>query len=351
MDRKPHQPQKRVTLHDLAQELGVSDRTVSQALRPRESNVKLNPKTAERIQKLALERNYRPDVRAQSMRYGCFFNIGYFEAKKTATGWPLLGAEAGVFDVASEHHYNVSLMRLPADFARDPSAIPSVLREGNVDALIIAHAGNLTQKLEQMIDACDFPVVYLNEKKPTNAVYVDDLGGAEELTQYLISLGNRKIVCFSSDITTGDLHYSVKDRAQGYKNAMQKAGLEPEIVKLVSESFEKEKYARIKNWFEACRDVDAIVCDGDFMAFQALRGLYNDSRKVPQDLAITGFGDDFARNCSSVPLTTMQIPFYEMGRTAAEIALTLIDQKKKTVPSRVFKPTLVVRDSTRNRLG
>ena len=63
-----HPVVKRVTLQDLARELGLSDRAVSQALNPRASNVKLNPKTVERIQQLALERNYRRDSRARSMR-------------------------------------------------------------------------------------------------------------------------------------------------------------------------------------------------------------------------------------------------------------------------------------------
>lgn len=350
MDRKPHYPQKRVTLRDLALELGVSDRTVSQALRPRESNVKLNPKTAERIRQLAMERNYRPDVRAQSMRYGCFFNIGYFEAKKSPTGWPLLGAEAGVFDVASAHHYNVSLMRLPTDYAKDPSAIPSVLREGNVDALIIAHAGNLSEELERVIDSCGFPIIYLNEKRPTNAVYVDDFGAAQEITQYLLTLGNRKIVCLSSGSQSGDLHYSVKDRRGGYAAAMQQAGLEPWIEKVNIDDLGNTDQM-LQSWFKANRKIDAVFCDNDFRAFQVLRALYRDPRRIPDDIAVTGFGDDFARDCTSVRLTTMQIPFYEMGRAAAEIALTLIDQKKKSIPARVFKPTLIVRDSTRNRLS
>ena len=75
-----YQGPKRVTLCDLALELGVSDRAVSQALNPRASDVKLNPKTVERIQELAAKLNYRRDSRARLIsspraEYGIMKNV------------------------------------------------------------------------------------------------------------------------------------------------------------------------------------------------------------------------------------------------------------------------------------
>lgn len=333
---------KRVTLRDLALELGLSDRAVSQALNPRASNVKLNPKTVERIQKLAALRNYRTDSRARSMRYGRFYNIGYFEAKKTTTAWPLLGAESGVCDAAIDHHYHIVLIRLPSDMAAEPASIPSVFKESNLDALILSHAGNLTEELEKIIDASGFPVVYLNEKKPHNAVYVDDLRGAGEVTQFLISQGNRKIVYYSN---AGEkAHYSVTDRRAGYEKAMKEAGLSPEVIE-ATEHTESEFHA----WLDSHKDVEAIACYNDLLALQLFRMLYRTELRVPTDLALTGFGDDFARDCCPVELTTMRTPFYEMGKAAVEMALELVNENLQKVPARIFSQELVVRDSTRER--
>jgi LacI family transcriptional regulator len=336
------QPFKRVTLRDLARELGLSDRAVSQALTPRESNVKLNPKTVERVQKLALERNYRPDSRARSMRYGRFYNVGYFEAKKKATSWPLLGVESGVFDAASENQYRVVLIRLPSELTRDKTSIPSTFREGNLDALILSHAGNLTPEVEEVIDASGFPVVYLNEKKKHNAVYADDRSGAVEITRHLISLGRRKIVYLAADPASS--HYSVLDRQAGYEEAMRQAGLEPVIVPGPDDALEWRRDDMLR-LLRTPGAVEAVVTYSDFTALQLYR-LMCEQGIALHNLAVTGF-DDFAQEVSPMRLTTMKIPLYDMGRAAVEMALTLVNNNQKTVPSRIFPVELAVRQSTR----
>ena len=332
---------KRVTLAVLAQELGLSDRAVSQALNPRTSNVKLNPKTVERVQKLATLRNYRRDSRARSMRYGRFFNIGYFEAKLRPNDWPLLGAEAGVYDEASAHGYQVALIRLPSQSEGD--SIPSVFQEAHLDAMIISHAGNLPPALEKHIASSGFPIIHLNEKKPHNAVYIDDVGGAEALTCYLISLGNRKIAYFGNS-SLASQHYSYMDRMNGYTKAMRNAGLKPEIIEAP-----KSQPDAFLEWIDSNKDVEAIVCYNDLTALNLFRQTYRLPLQIPDHLAMTGFGDDIGRHCP-VALTTMRNPFYEMGRAAVIMALKLVEGRRKTIPSQVFSQELKIRNSTRDRL-
>jgi DNA-binding LacI/PurR family transcriptional regulator len=339
------QPQKRVTLRDLARELGLSDRAVSQALTSRESNVKLNPKTIERVRKLALEKNYRPDSRARSMRYGRFYNIGYFEAKKQATAWPLLGAESGVFDAASENDYRIVLIRLPSDLTKDPTAIPATFREGNLDALILSHAGNLTHEVEEAIDASGFPVVYLNEKKKSNAVFADDRGGTETITRHVISTGKKKIIYLNGD--PQESHYSIGDRMLGYREAMQKAGLKPLIVQGPDAALQWGNDDLVQ-LLRRPNEVEAIVTYSDFIALQLFRLLCENHLDIGA-LPVTGFGNDFSLECSPVRLTTMKTPFYEMGRVAVEMALALINTNEKTVPARIFPVELLVRESTVKR--
>ena len=276
------------------------------------------------------------------MRYGRYNNIGYFEAKKKVTAWPLLGAEAGVCDAAIDQDYHIVLIRQPSDLADSASSIPAIFRESNLDALILSHAGNLPEELEKIIDSSGFPVVYLNEKKSHNAVYVDDLQGAEEITRYLVSLGNREIGYFSDGPER--VHYSAADRKQGYKKAMKEAGLESNVL-----YSQPGNTADFLKWLDAPKKLDAIVCYNDLTALRVFRHLYRTPWKVPTDLAVAGFGDGFAVDCSPVLLTTMKIPFYEMGKAALEMALELVEGKQASVPARVLSQELVVRDSTVSR--
>lgn len=334
-------PKKRVTIRDLARELDLSPRAVSQALNPRRSTTKVSPETVKRIQKLAQERNFLPDSRARTMRSGRFNNIGYFEAKLKADSWPLLGVESGVSDVASERHCRVSLIRLPTDLAKSSSSIPSIFREGNIDALILSHAGNLSSELEEVIDASGFPVVYLNEKKRRNAVYVDDRRSGFEITQHIIAQGKRQIMFLN--ISNNPFHYSIIDRKLGYQQAMEKAGLKSKVVE---ENGISETDSEMKLWMHDDPKLEAIVANNDFTALQVFRAIRRSEFVVPKNLLLTGFGDDFGSTCSPIPLTTMRIPFYEMGRAAAEMALDLVEKNLNSLPSKVFRAELIVREST-----
>ena len=173
---------------------------------------------------------------------------------------------------------------------------------------------------------------------------MDDLTGGGEITQYLISLGNREIGYYSDSPEMS--HYSAADRKAGYRNAMKTAGLTANVL-----DSRPNSPSQFSEWMDAYKELDAIVCYNDLTALRVFRHLYHTPVKVPADLAVTGFGDGFALDCSPVLLTTMRIPFYEMGKAALEMALELVQGGQPTIPARVFSQELVVRDSTRNRLA
>lgn len=339
-------PRKRVTIRDLARELGMSDRAVSQALNPRESNVKVSPETVKRVLKLAEARNYRPDTSARAMRSGRFFNLGYFEAKTHHNAFSLPGTGAGIYDAAAHHNYRVVLIQLPADTSKTHNPIPSVFREAHLDALVVSNVGNLTPECKEAIDTSGLPVIYLNEKRDTNAVYVDDVEGARTITRHLIERGRRRIVNLYTlghhpPQASSLEHYSVRDRIKGYESAVRDAGLPAEILRF-STPWEDE----LADWYAKNPDVDAFMCPGDFAAIRLFRALYPRGVKIPQDLSVSGYGDDFSE-LSPVSLTTVRIPFYEMATAAAEMAIKLAnDRSLPSLPSQVFQTHLIVRNST-----
>jgi len=334
---------KRVTISDLARELNLSDRSVSQALSPRESNVKLRPETAKRIKDLANKLGYQPDSRARSMRYGKFFNVGYFEAKKSARALSLPGAEAGVFEAASESGYRVVLIRLPSDLSKDSSAIPNVFKENTLDVLILSHAGNLPPGIVQQINANDYPVVYLNEKLDYNAIYSDDIKGSETITRHLVETG-RKRIAYLIYPAEDKGHYSETDRKQGYLNVIKEAGLEPLVIELGTSMAEAE--TNLPKWFEAnCSQIDAIMCTNDFNTIRTQKILYKYRDLFPERIALTGY-DDIAEFLSVVPLTTMRIPFHTMGQMAVKMALEMANTDQKRVNAISMEPELIIRNST-----
>ena len=317
----------------MARELGVSDRAVSAALNPGETKVKLKLETSERIRKLAAERNYRPDTSARSMRSGKFLNLGYFEASSSPVHYPLLGAEAGVCDASAELGYRVVLVKLPTDLSAEHNLIASVFREAHVDALIVTHLGNLPDRYKEAIDSSTFPIIYLNEKKPRNSVYVDDVKAACEITRHLIAQGYRKIVFLTIESVLP--HYSQEDRAKGYRETMREANLEPEF-KVVPDTTWKDGLSRA---VAESSHAEVFMCLDDLTATRVYKVICRSGRRVPQDVAIASFGDGE----SPLDLTSMRIPFYKMARKAVEMAMKLIPPREQEwLPSQVLDAELVI---------
>ena len=88
------------------------------------------------------------------------------------------------------------------------------------------------------------------------------------------------------------------------------------------------------------------MCISDFYAMRAMRSLYAYRHLFPEKIAITGY-DNLGRVLSVLPLTTMDIPFYHMGKDTAKMAIELVESSARELPSVSIVPKLIVRESTR----
>jgi LacI family gluconate utilization system Gnt-I transcriptional repressor len=94
--------------------------------------------------------------------------------------------------------------------------------------------------------------------------------------------------------------------------------------------------------------IDGIVCNSDLLAFGVLRGLHRLGRRVPDDVAVIGFGDNEAGSCLRPSLSTVRPPRAEIGRLAAEVILARLDHQP---PLRHrLAAELIVRDSTTRKM-
>ncbi len=333
---------KRVTIKDLAQEVGLSLGAVSQALNPRESTIKVREETIQRVQAAARRMGYRPHAGASSIRSKHFQNIGYFMASTGIPDYEPVGYSIGLHDAALEHNFRVTLIRLPS--GKFKNAISRVFREAHLDAMVMVNASILFSEYKDILQTSDFPVIYLNDKQDNNSVYTDDILGAKRATEHLIQRGHRSIYFVKiNNAPVVDLHYSIADRIQGYTEAMHTAKLKPVIKAytypqqegpLLDELFGRDKPEAI-----------LAYCDAD--AAQLLKFAYHQGLHAPEDIAIMGYNDDiFSRHCW-VTLSTMHIPTYDMAQAAFRMVLAQIDENSNgPTDSCVFVPELIVRAST-----
>ena len=340
-----------VTLELIARESDCSIQTVSRVLRGK--NKEIWPGMAiraDRIRAVAQRLGYKPNAAARSMRSNRFSSIGYFVATPEGEGVSHQEDQVGVCHGANQHEYHVSLIHLPiATVDANLSSIPRALQEACIDALIVANFMALPTAIKASIRASRLPVVYLNGSDPVNAVKIDDLQGARTMTRHLIEQGFRDIA-FLEIKTTHSLpnHYSFLERQTGYSATMREAGLKERIV-----SCENADYlTTIRNLLLSKNRPDAIFCREDLVAMMVQRVALQEGIAIPGDLALAGYNDDITAKYSPVRLTSMAVPFFEMGVAAAEMAIALCKKGgRDSLPSAVFVPRLVVRESTKKSTG
>ena len=343
---------RRATIKDIAQAAGLSTASVSQALRPHpKSNIKLQAETIERVKRVAGELNYQPHAGARSIRSNSFDSIGYFTAKTGLFINSPTGYLAGVHDVAEGQGSRITLIRLPADLDDISKAMPVVFSERNLDALVIESYSNLARQIYERVHASRLPLVFLNDRHETNSVYVDDEWAAGELTRHLIEKGYRKIGFLHRHTDGGPpvkmMHHSAADRENGYRKAMRKAKLPVSCHTVITHGVVGLDVDLSSEDWDLIRRHDAVIAYDDDLANLIGRTAYNRGVRVPKALAIAGFNGDYASLSAWQRLTTMQIPAYEMGKKAAEMAFELSKGGPDTaIPSVAYRPTLIVGQTT-----
>ncbi len=342
-----------MTIKDVAREAGVSLGAVSQALNPNpDSTIKVGAATVLKVQTAARKVGFRPHAGARSVRSNKFHNIGFFVAKKGVYTRPPEGYLMGVSDAAQRRGYRIILVGMENGEGHYQEAVPSLLREKNLDALVVASYHHLSTLIHDELVDSGLPVVYVNDKHEQNATWLDDLAGGRIMTDYLLERGYRNIVfalrTHSDNQPLEDMHYSALDRLEGYRQAMAAAGVEPDVRTIhMREMLEVNQ--RIPNeWLLGKPLPDAILAYDDDLANSIAKLLYRRNIRIPDQIGLAGYNGAYASFSSWLPLTTMRIPAYEMGYAALELALQIIeDSGQKEFPSIKFRPELVIGESTR----
>jgi LacI family transcriptional regulator len=337
---------KKTTLGVIAKECGVSVQTVSRVLAGKSKEKWPGmARRAHAIRAAAQRLGYRPNMAARSMQSSRFFQIGYFVASPDSSHLSHQADQAGICVAANDRNYHVSMILLPVeDASRVAPSIPRALTEACVDALVVANYMAIPPEIQEAIEASGVPVVYLNADAPRNAIRLDDLLGARTMTDHLIGKGYRDIafVHIKMAMDAKD-HYSVSERETGYTEAMREHGLSERVV--VCENANCDQV--LADLLTSRDRPEALFCYEDLAAMVVQRVARRVGLSIPADLALAGYNDDYSAKFSPVPLTTMAVPFFDMGVAAAEMAIRLGENDApKSLPAKVFVPELVVRESS-----
>lgn len=336
--------EKSVTLKDVAREAGVHTSTASRALNPETRSV-VNPETVDRILAVARDLGYRPHPLARGLRTNRTMTVGMVipDVENPLFGSIIAGAES----VLGKDGYSL----LIADAGRDPEHLRSVvaaLIERRVDGLIMATASRSDGLISEIVEN-NVKVVLVNrsaENVAASAIVGDDHAGIGLAVDHLAKLGHTRIghLAGPRTLSTG------MDRYQAFVNWMERLDLE-----VRSDAVEEATWYQVKPGYHAARtlltrrpDLTAIVASNDLIGLGSYRAVREMGKEVGRDVSITGYNDIPLLDLMHPGLTSVRVPYREMGAESARAILGLIGSEAGARRPAAIRltPSLSVRDST-----
>ncbi|PWD51871.1 LacI family transcriptional regulator [Serinibacter arcticus] len=312
----------RVTLSDVAREAGVSLATASRAING-SADRSVRPELVERVTAAAARLRYSPDATAQAMARGRTTTLGLLVHDIADPYFSAIAA--AVVASAETAGLQVSLATTQNDPAREVQLV-DLMRRQRARAVVIAggrSAGSSTEDLAGQLAALraqGVGVAAIGQPVPgVPSVAVDNLGGSASLARALLALGYRTFAL----LTGPRQRTTAQERCRGFSDALGAGG---GVVIARSETpFTWEGgHAGMLRLIDdgSLHGVDAVVATNDVMALGALAAARERGLRVPEDVALTGFGGISTLRDVVPALTTVAVPMGELGERAVRLALT-----------------------------
>ncbi len=357
--------QGRVTLQQVAAELGVSAKTVSNAYsRPDQLSAGLRAQVLAVAERLGYP---GPDPLAAGLRRGRVGALGVAYANSLSYAFedPVsVALLAGITSVAERAGTGL-LLASGSGHAGGPAA--GTVRTALIDGLVVASLSDDDPVLPVVV-ARRLPLVVLDQPDASRVrdrdgahppwIGIDDRGAAAAAARHLLGLGHRRLGVVSFALGRPPVRALVDERAQaatsyavtrrrlaGYRDAARDAGLDWGAVPVVTgaDSTLAEGAAAADALLARSPRPTALLCLSDRLAEGALEAADRRGLRVPRDLSVVGFDD--GEPAGRLGLTTVRQPHRHKGELAATALLDLLAGRRPE-PVRHLPTELVVRAST-----
>ncbi|WP_079052468.1 LacI family DNA-binding transcriptional regulator [Streptomyces regalis] len=337
------------TIRDVAAEAGVSVATVSRTLA---GNYPVAAETRQRVMAAVDSLHYVVNVHAKALSGRVAGPIAL--VMHDITGPSLAHVAAGVEQEAGSRGRLSLVCSTKGDTEREDDLV-QLMREQHAAAVVLVgstvtddayhrrmagYAKALDSAGSRLV-LCGRPP--LPKGVPATVVDYDNRGGAFQATAHLLTAGHRRVLFLGG----GRGFSSAEERHLGYQDALRAHGMPyAEELDTTGDYTRKSGYLRTREALRAGVEFTAVFAGSDVVGLGALAALREAGLRVPHDVSLVGFDDvPFAADLTPA-LTTVRVPYEELGRTAVRLAL---DREVGFASDNhvVLGTQLVIRDSVR----
>lgn len=326
-----------VTIRDVAREAGVGLMTVSRVINEVPGH-KFSPATAQKVRDAIERLGYEPNNIARSLRGRKSGVIGVVVSGISDPFWA--SCARGVELEARARNYVPILVATDEDCLLEERQV-AALQAHRVDGLLIASTYRskrtaVTKRLSNLPTvAIDRPIAGFK----CDCVLIDNLVAARNGTQHLISHGHRRIAFAGY----ADRVYTVRQRIEGYIEAMRQAGLDINVLEGASDPVEARN--RVIDVLRSPFRPTAFFAANTLVMHGIFEAAADTGMRVPEDVAMAGFEDFRWAGFVKPGLTVVRQPGEEMGRRAAQMLFDRLSGKAGPPESIVLDTKLIIRES------
>ena len=332
------------SISDVARLAGCSVTLVSRVIN---NQYGVSEKSRQRIREAIDELGYTPNAHARSLVLKKTNTIGV--VVDTLCDAYFFDLIKGIEDELDRYEYDVLFCSGKNDAKKKNNYI-NFFMQGRTDGLILYGSYRDDIELIHKLESVGFPfslVEFEIENLNVNNIILDNRYGSQLAVDHLFSRGCKRIYHVEGDT----IMQASEKRCEGYIEAMKAHNADDDDIVVLKAGWSVEAgYETIRSFLSdsANQLPDAFYFSSDQAAFGGIRALKEAGYSVPDDVMVVGFDDDSPRNVADaeVPLTTLRQPLYEMGQKAIEVLIREINEKPEKKEKCIFKPELIIREST-----
>ncbi len=308
-------------IKDIARLAEVAPSTVSRVLN---GSGYVSAEVRSRVEKVIADTGYVPNSIAKSLKAKKSRTIGVIIPRIASFSMAsVIEAVTRECEVAG---YEVFLANTTLRVEKELSFLQAFARR-QIDGVVMMSV-KITPEHVKLIESLDFPVVVVGQQYPgLCCVTHDDREVAEMVTSKLLSAGRQRVAMLNVSLDDNSVR---GERAQGYKDALEKEGVPflSERVAYGDFTISSGKQCMQKIWERCPEKPDAVFCVSDRMAVGAVQYLKGLQVRIPEDCAVVGIGNDEISRFTYPSLSSVEYYYHEMGTKAARLVLEGIERGK-----------------------
>jgi DNA-binding LacI/PurR family transcriptional regulator len=335
---------KRITIYDLAKELGLSVSYISKALNNKPG---VREEVRKTVLKKAAELNFKHNTQAANLRRGSSRTLGVIVPQINQNFFS--DAISGIEKACTENKHNLIICQSHEKSDIEETAIDTLIHQ-NVDCILISlsketqSAKVLEQVLEHKINLIQFD--RCDENFPGHRVINDNKDATYKAAKSMIEEGYQRLAFIG-----GPLHMDLyMNRKEGFIKAIKEAGMDVPEHFIVDDNISKENaYQTALKLLALPEPPDAFLAISDLQAWGIMLAITQSGLKVPQDIGVFGYANEPFTEIITPSISSVDQNSEKVGYQAAMLYFDHILKNKESneIITKIIESDLIIRTSSK----